>query len=69
MLTGKLDRAVVWLDVNYTGEELGTETKPYNTLSEAVAAVDSGGMIKIKGDIATITEPIRITKPVRIEAG
>ena len=68
LLSGELDRSVVWVDVDYSGEELGTETKPFDTLAEAVEAVDSGGTIKIKGGVARLDEPIRITKPVRIEA-
>jgi len=67
-LTGELDRAVVWVDAEYAGEEWGTESRPFDSFAEAIEAVDTGGTIKIKGGVATLDEPIRITKPVRIVA-
>lgn len=34
-----------WVDFGFTGEELGTRTNPFNTLTEALAAVQPGGTI------------------------
>jgi hypothetical protein len=57
---------VVRVNFAWGGTESGTIAQPYNTLAEAVAAVDAGGTIKIAG--GTSAETPRITKAVRIEA-
>ncbi len=62
--------AEVWVDFAFTGTETGSSVQPYNTVAEAVAAVTTGGVIKIKGDTSdnTSSETPRITKAMRIEA-
>ena len=65
------DPSSTWVDFAYAGAvERGTTDQPFNTLAEGVAAVTSGGTVKIKGDTATnsTTETPRITKAMRIEA-
>lgn len=61
------DPDTIWIDYTYLGEEHGTETQPFNTLPEAIDAVNPGGTILIKSAPALITEAIRITNPLRIK--
>lgn len=56
----------VWVDANYAGTEIGSETQPYNTLAEGCDLVLSGGVIKVKP--GTSNETLRIEKAIRIEA-
>ena len=56
----------VWVDPNYTGVEMGTESQPCNTVDEAAALVLSGGTVKVKP--GACNENLCITKPMRIEA-
>jgi hypothetical protein len=42
--------AEVWVDFAHTGFEEGTESNPFNTVQEALAAVLSGGTIFLTGD-------------------
>ncbi|MCA9450386.1 MAG: hypothetical protein KC931_24905, partial [Candidatus Omnitrophica bacterium] len=60
----------VWVDFSYEGTESGTLAQPFNTLTEAIAAVSVGGDVKIKGDTATTEtgETPRITKSMHIDA-
>lgn len=58
----------VWVDFSNTGIEYGTKSYPFNTLSEAIEVVGSGGSITIFGD-ASITwtdEKPTISKPMRL---
>jgi M6 family metalloprotease-like protein len=56
-----------WVDFNYTGSiELGTFTRPYNTLTEGLSAVSYGGFLKIK--TGTTSETATFAKPMRVEA-
>ncbi len=45
----------IWVDFNYTGTELGTQSQPYNTLAEAINAVAVGGTITINAGITSET--------------
>jgi len=38
----------VWVDFNYGGTETGSESQPFDTLAEALAAVAEGGTVKFK---------------------
>ncbi len=60
------DLPEVWVDFDYTGDEFGTETQPFDTLDDGLAAVAPGGVIKIKPGSSTET-PL-IDMDVRIEA-
>lgn len=58
---------LVYVDFLNSGTEDGTEDYPFNTLDEGVNGLTSGGTIIIyAGNSAS---PIRITTPMRIEAG
>ncbi len=57
---------LVWVDFNYNGTELGTLCQPYNTLAEAIDAVEAGGEIKIKA--GTTNETLTINKNVTIQS-
>jgi hypothetical protein len=55
-----VDTSEIWVDFAHTGTELGSESFPFNTLSEGAAAVDAGGIVKIvAGDSA---ETVTISK-------
>ncbi|MCH7840941.1 MAG: hypothetical protein IID38_12000, partial [Planctomycetes bacterium] len=41
---------LVYVDFDYSGTETGAKGTPWNTLDEALAVVDSGGLIHIKGN-------------------
>lgn len=56
----------VWVDFAYSGAELGTETHPFNTLAEGIAAVLEGGTIYVKA--GSTSETAEISKEVTIEA-
>ena len=60
----------VWVDFNYSGTELGTESQPYNTLAEAINAVAVGGEIRINGGITseTFTGINKIDKKMTIKS-
>jgi len=61
----------VWIDFAYTTDfESGTSIEPFNSLAEGVAAVNAGGVIRIKGDtaVSSTDETPVISKPMRIEA-
>ena len=47
--------SIVWVDFNYTGTESGTQSQPYNTLTEAINAVTVGGEIIIKSGVTSET--------------
>jgi subtilisin family serine protease len=70
LMTTVVPPTQVWADFAHTGTETGSFSQPYNTVAEAVAAVSSGGTIKIKGNTSknNTTETPRITKAMRIEA-
>ncbi|MCE5231296.1 hypothetical protein LLG95_17095 [bacterium] len=55
----------IWVNFYWNNFEAGTALDPFNTLLEGVAAVSSGGKIKINA--GTTSEHVRITKPMRIE--
>ncbi len=60
----------VWVDFGWTGERLGLYAHPCKTLAEAVAKVQTGGTVRIRGNVATTTstETPHITKAMRIKA-
>lgn len=62
----KPDPSGVWVDFHYSGEEIGTETHPFNTLGEGLAAVEPHGTIHMRAGRGR--ERRRITQPVRLEA-
>lgn len=59
-------RSPVWVNFAYAGTERGTAAEPMNTLAEGLQLVLSAGTLKINAGASPT--PIRITKPVRIEA-
>lgn len=59
--------ALVWVNFAYIGTELGTQAQPFNTLAEGVAAVATGGTIKLVGPQASSAKS-RLTKAMRLEA-
>ncbi|MCE5230309.1 FG-GAP-like repeat-containing protein [bacterium] len=61
-----IDANLIWVKFDYTGTELGTEIFPFNTLTEGIDAVNSGGTVRIFS--GATAAPIRITKPARIES-
>jgi len=58
--------SLIWVDFDYSGTEVGTESAPFNTLGEGVNAVIPGGTIRIKAGVTG--EVLDITKEVRLEA-
>lgn len=60
----------IWVDFAYNGAESGTESEPFNTLSEGVANVASAGTISIQpgetSETMTINDPMTLvnTNPV-----
>jgi len=59
---------VVWVDLGYCGPETGALLSPFNTVSEAVTGVASGGTIRFYGPsvLDSTSETLRITKPLRM---
>jgi hypothetical protein len=68
-LYGRLDRSFpllspyiwesgVWVDFNYSGNETGTPTRPFNTLAEGLNAADAGGHVWIKPGSTSVTPTI-----------
>ncbi|MDZ4859504.1 MAG: xylosidase/arabinosidase [Candidatus Hydrogenedentes bacterium] len=56
----------VWVNFAYAGVERGTAGEPMNTFSEGLQLVLSAGTINVHAGASP--NPIRITKPVRIQA-
>ena len=56
----------LYVDKNYTGVETGTETQPYNTLQEALAAASSTGLAHIYIRAHNYNEFPTINKPVKL---
>jgi hypothetical protein len=56
----------IWVDFSATGVELGTSGNPYNTVAEAVTAVNTSGTLKIVA--GTTTETITLAKAMTLEA-
>ncbi len=58
----------VWVQFSYSGDEMGTQQEPFDTVAEATAFVrtDGTGLIRIKA--GSSSETARITVPVRIQA-
>ena len=67
---GVIDGEQVWVDFGSNLFELGTRDYPLDTLVEAVAFVNEGGTIFIRGDTGTpsTSETITIIRELRIEA-
>lgn len=63
---------LVWVDFGFSGGlEAGTLSNPFSTLEAAIDAVESGGTIRIKGDVENTigSDPVAlITKALRFEA-
>lgn len=60
----------VWVDFDYDGTELGTETQPFNTLGEGVAEVNAGGTVNVKGGNPvpwSSEHPLTVTKAITIQ--
>jgi len=64
--TPTVNPSLIWVDFNYSGTEVGTESAPFNTLGEGVNAVVPGGTVRIKAGVTG--EVLDITKEVRLEA-
>jgi M6 family metalloprotease-like protein len=58
--------AWLWVDFAYSGTELGTFSKPFNTLAEAVTAARAGCSIYIKA--GSSSERFRISKQLNIKS-
>lgn len=56
----------IYLDFGFEGEGMGTDSQPYATLSEAIAAIQPGEVLRIREGESR--EAIRIAKPMRLEA-
>lgn len=55
----------VWMDLNYPGTEIGTQTFPFDTLGEALSEVSAGGTVHLgPGDSH---ETLVINQQVRLE--
>lgn len=65
-----VDMSTVWVDFGFTGTKTGSETNPFDTLSAAVMAVDTGGVVNIKGNTGTptTTETATILKAMTLQA-
>jgi subtilisin family serine protease len=66
----QLDRAIemaigTWVQFGYSGTELGTVTEPFNSLSEAINAAPTGGLVNIQ--TGSTSETITITKAVTLQ--
>ncbi len=57
---------IIWVDFGYNGLSQGTQTEPFHTLAQGLAAVTPDGTIRITA--SQTSECIRINQPVRIEA-
>jgi len=59
-----------WVDFAYAGTETGSQSQPYNTLAEGVAAVATNGAINFKGNTAVnrTGATARITKAMTLNA-
>ena len=59
-----LDPDNVYVDFSFAGSEVGTESNPFNTLGEAVAAANANGTIHIlpgvSGETVTITKALTL---------
>ncbi len=58
---------IVYVDKSYVGVEDGTEFRPYNTVSEAVAAYGPGALLSIKS-ASFIESPLTFTKRGTVRA-
>ena len=56
--------SVAYVDASYTGTSTGTATAPYKTIGEAVAAVDTGGVVRVRA--GTYNETVVIPKRLRL---
>jgi subtilisin family serine protease len=57
---------LIWVDFGYSGTPQGTQTEPFPTLTQGLAAVTPGGTLRIT--TGQTSERNRITQPVRLEA-
>jgi hypothetical protein len=58
----------VWADFDWVHESEGDFYRPFKTLSAAVAAVATGGVVRITPGAIKEKEPIRITKRMKLVA-
>lgn len=67
---GRVTDLTVWADFAHNGTEDGKFHTPFDTLTEAIAAVPAGGVVKIKGDTAVseTAELLTLTKPMTLES-
>jgi len=66
-----LEKSIAYVDFSADlAAEPGTSSRPFKRITDAIAAVSNGGIVRIRSDVAvTLTpETLRIAKPVRIEA-
>ena len=65
--TGTEERmAAKFVSFDFAGDELGTQDQPYQSLERAVASVESGGTLKVKG--GSTGESLTIVKRVTLVA-
>lgn len=57
----------VWVRFNWSGTEIGNAEQPFNSTIEGLGTLNNGGTMTFVGPNAS-AEPIRITKPCRIDA-
>jgi len=71
-IDGTFFDSIMWADFGQEAAiELGTFCEPFNTLSEATDAVESGGTVTIKGDSAVTTSheaPLTLSKAMTVVA-
>lgn len=68
-ITGRIeavDAGLVWVKFNYSGAEFGTQSFPFNTLPEGVAAANTGGTVRVYA--GSTPGSFRITKRSRLES-
>jgi hypothetical protein len=58
----------VWVDFGWVHQSEGDFYRPYKTLSAAAAGVAAGGVVKIVPGASHESEPVRLTKPMKLVA-
>ena len=62
---GYTDKTVVHIDGGYTGTEMGTFNKPYDSVTEGYYAATDNGILRIKEGL--YSENITLYRPLRLQ--